>query len=354
MPYRKNVYILGAGASVQAGAPVLRNFLDRAQALYLDPKSALTDDDRGRLRQVFNWQKKMDLGRAHVEMDLDNLEDLFGLVDLQCQIGNSEASQVREALTFLIEKTLRLLVQREHRHLRAAGYLQFAKLVTRREQDPRTKVWWTPQKRQGARDAIITLNYDTVVEEALSLVDADVDYNIDDGIRENATPVLKLHGSINWRMCTERGCGRIIPISQEVPNVPCPAGGPHHKTTTLIVPPTWNKGSANGAIGRVWARAHHELVEAHRWIIIGYSAPPSDRFFQYLLGSARAENEHLEIVSVFNYARNEQEQAAIRGHYESLFTKSFVARRLHFELGEPFPTNMATIENLTWPRRTDG
>ncbi len=52
-----------------------------------------------------------------------------------------------------------------------------------------------------------------------------------------------------------------------------PAHGQQELNPPFIVPPTWDKGSSNKTIGKVWAVAHEELVEAHRWIIIGYSAP---------------------------------------------------------------------------------
>jgi hypothetical protein len=112
---------------------------------------------------------------------------------------------------------------------------------------------------------------------------------------------------------------------------------PHHEMGPFIVPPTWDKGSGNQAISEIWAAAHRELAQAHPWIIIGYSAPPSDRFFQYLLGSARAENEHLETVAGFNYAPEDAGKRAIQERYERLFTRSFVDRRLQFFLASKFP-----------------
>ena len=50
----------------------------------------------------------------------------------------------------------------------------------------------------------------------------------------------------------------------------------------LIVPPTWNK-TDNVEIVGVWNQAIKELSEAQNIIIIGYSLPKTDLFFQYLL-----------------------------------------------------------------------
>jgi hypothetical protein len=340
MPYRKNVYILGAGASAEAGAPVLRDFLDRAQGLYLDPRAPLAPEERDRFRKVFQYQKRMDLARAHVEMDLDNLEDLFGLVDLQCRIGNEQAKDVRECLTFLIQKTLMVTTRPDSQA--PQDYVQFAALAARRGQHQKGGSWRSDPKHQGARDSVVTLNYDTVFESALKEIELSPDYMLPDSPSGwERFPVLKLHGSINWLACTFTGCGHAM-VGRVKPAIRCPLGT-HHEMGPFIVPPTWDKGSGNKAISEIWAAAHKELVEAHRWIIIGYSAPPSDRFFQYLLGSARAENEHLETVAVFNYAKDEAGQRAIRERYERLFTKSFVDRRLQLFLTSRFPGSAMNV-----------
>jgi len=45
MAYEKNVFILGAGASVEAGIPVVNDFLARARQLLDNPQSRLDDED---------------------------------------------------------------------------------------------------------------------------------------------------------------------------------------------------------------------------------------------------------------------------------------------------------------------
>ena len=153
-------------------------------------------------------------------------------------------------------------------------------------------------------------------------------------------PVLKLHGSINWRLCKSTTCGQVVLDDTEKQTRQCPVLS-HHEMGPFIVLPTWDKGSGNEAIAKVWAAAHKQLVQGHRWIIIWYSAPPSDRFFQYLLGSALAEDKHLELVAVFNCAQDDAEQSSIRERYKRLFTRSFADRRLEFFLGEKFPSEAA-------------
>jgi hypothetical protein len=99
-----------------------------------------------------------------------------------------------------------------------------------------------------------------------------------------------------------------------------------HALEPVIVPPTWNKGSHEHQLENIWARARQELTEAHRWFIIGYSAPESDRFFQYLLASALAEvTSNLQEVIVINPGPGVEER------YRKLFTRSFDDRSLKFE-----------------------
>jgi hypothetical protein len=49
----RNVFILGAGFSAAAGAPVVRDFLDCARQFYDDPVSGLDEHEREHFKKVF-------------------------------------------------------------------------------------------------------------------------------------------------------------------------------------------------------------------------------------------------------------------------------------------------------------
>src|SRR5579859_7612425 len=94
-PYTdRNVYILGAGFSADANAPLLYNFLDKSRELLDDPSSGLDDLERSEFRTVFEFRRKVSQAREKVKIDLDNIEQLFGLVEMQQRL-NHDDSDVR-------------------------------------------------------------------------------------------------------------------------------------------------------------------------------------------------------------------------------------------------------------------
>lgn len=52
MLFHKNVFILGAGFSVDAGAPVMSNFLQKARQLLDNRESGLHDEDRKSFKRL--------------------------------------------------------------------------------------------------------------------------------------------------------------------------------------------------------------------------------------------------------------------------------------------------------------
>src|SRR5689334_12065685 len=78
------VFILGAGASKHAGVPMMAEFLDKARELY-------AADDIGAYRSDFErvFRVISGLQRVHSksELDLVNLESVFGAFDMQKLLG---------------------------------------------------------------------------------------------------------------------------------------------------------------------------------------------------------------------------------------------------------------------------
>src|SRR2546423_805473 len=97
---------MGAGTSAGAGAPVMSNFLDVARDQLLNPLSPIDPDFKADFERVFAYVYKLKRAQAHVEIDLGNIEDVFGLVDLECRLGKEEAISTRKALVRLIVETL--------------------------------------------------------------------------------------------------------------------------------------------------------------------------------------------------------------------------------------------------------
>jgi hypothetical protein len=303
------VFILGAGASFEAGAPLMSTFLDRAEDLR---RTGEVDDFAPDFDKVFSLIDTLQAVYAKSELDLNNIEALFGILEMASTvnrlygISEDQIGSYRDALIMVIVKTLERSIkyhfgggdfskpQPTDSYRRFVGLIQFLEEVFHEE------------------SSIITFNYDTGVDHALYSAGINVQYctnaNPGDGIR-----LLKLHGSTNWGSCSR--CHGIITydlpkfFTNHNSNVGNDgAYGRHLEVSThlsdiyhcekplnhvpVIVPPTWNKNSYHGALSNVWSAAARELSKARNIYVFGYSLPESDPFFRYLfalgtLGSSR-------------------------------------------------------------------
>lgn len=308
----KNVYILGAGFSAEGGAPLLRDFLQVAQRCFHDPKSGLGEEERKRFAGVFRHRQELAHVREAIEVDLENVEHLFGILDLEATIDASR-EPARDDLVYLILRTLELginwkaLLEGETAHAHLARAL-------------------APQ------DCVITFNYDLQLDVALRMGEHDSNYclRVPDAVlpAHHAPRLLKLHGSANWFQCTN--CAH---VAISAPSAPLdrflverfrePCNSCHHMGTLapIIVPPGWRKPGVNDLLIPVWQRAVAELRDAQRLAIVGYSMPESDIFFRYLLALG-IDLGSLDRVMVLDISEDVIER------YKTLFDEVFRTR--HF------------------------
>jgi hypothetical protein len=123
-------------------------------------------------------------------------------------------------------------------------------------------------------------------------------------------------------------------------------------TTRLIVPPTWNKEEYRDLLNSVWKSAANEIAAAQRLVIVGYSMPETDKFFQYLLALSLQNNRFLDQVVVVNNQQQHGDKIAklFKRHYER--HKAFYApegferwvrnREFLGQLGQVFPSREPT------------
>jgi NAD-dependent SIR2 family protein deacetylase len=116
-----------------------------------------------------------------------------------------------------------------------------------------------------AKDSIITLNYDLVLDRALQNRGLAAAYCLPDVLPLNTTAtqvkLLKLHGSGGWGWCSN--CSSVT-VFGEAPirkDQPPPCDRCARLTEVLMVPPTWNKGDYPKELDRVWKAAFEELKE---------------------------------------------------------------------------------------------
>lgn len=325
----RNVYVLGAGFSADAGAPLINNFLDLSHRLLLDPATELDDTERKQFGDVFRFRQEVAQAREKVVLDLDDIEQLFGLIEISERVRSS--SELRTSMQYLIVKTLQLATrgtQRPKIHFtaqpgaevlnrianghpgfsRVTGgvgdlfscdvYTFFAALVS----------GFLDSNRDHARraDSVITFNYDLVLEDALSRVGAVAEYGLTtppdypQRPREDTggVTVLKLHGSANWAVCKK--CeGSVVALDEKVTVNPsalrerlCPrCNTPSYHP--LLIPPSWDKSEYRDVTSNIWRRAVAELESATRIVVIGYSMPEMDAFFRYLITLSPSRNQNL-------------------------------------------------------------
>jgi len=301
----KTVLILGAGASRQAGGPLMSDFIDKAEELYRTKRVGEAEES---FKDVLNAVSELQGIHAKAYLNLDNFETLFGAIEMAMITGKlagrkrESIAELRNSIVTLIVKTLENTIRfpvTENHIYPPRPYNQLADQIVKLRQEA----------GENHRElTFITFNYDVALDYALSHNGSlgGPDYCLSEPPAFTRIPLLKLHGSINWGVCAE--CQKIVPWDFDRVRVSPPYYGNDHifdlgsnidreqhcgrplNRCPVIIPPTWNKTGYHQDLARVWSRASSELSTAENIFVIGYSLPETDSFFRYLyaLGSEGA------------------------------------------------------------------
>jgi NAD-dependent SIR2 family protein deacetylase len=304
----QTVFVLGAGASAQAGAPLMNTFIRVAQDIMRG--GTLSPNEQENFDLVFKARMLLQQAHSKSELNIRNIESLFGAFDMAALMGrlgnldHDEVSRLPNAVRYVIAKTIESCVKYEVNRggltLSPKPYDGFVEIVRGLHQ------------RGAGSVSIITFNYDVGLDYALHANSMPFEYRcgvpagVDFGKKLNlaAIDLLKLHGSLNWGRCEK--CQRICPwelkdffaanqwsplpkfettrtleIANRLSQRTCPVCGTSLSENPVIVPPTWNKGNAHVELSSVWRAAAEHLAEAENVCIIGYSLPITDEFFRY-------------------------------------------------------------------------
>jgi NAD-dependent SIR2 family protein deacetylase len=315
----KMVFILGAGASREAGCPVMADFLeiaDKIRYTTLFPTLAEPSNERysTAFSEVFSARSQLQSVHSKARLDLHNIESVFGAFEMAKRFRKGfgtlkfeDIQHLSDSMRRLIVRTLELTTKFAYSNgnlFAPSNYGEFARVVE--------------NARERTSVSIITFNYDVGLDTALTLRGIPIDYCL----KEQLDPtrylsVIKLHGSINWAWCNQ--CEematwdlgdfcKIYPPEQYVNLGPYFIGkdgylrmqigsfiqGLQHKCRVTIepdipaiVPPTWEKREYSEGFENMWAHAANHLSEAETIMVIGYSLPPTDEFFKtlYALGT---------------------------------------------------------------------
>jgi hypothetical protein len=301
----ETVLILGAGASKEAGAPIMRDFLDVADDLL---KGNHVEKARAEFDLVFRAINSLQAVHSKAQMDLQNIESVFAALEMARLVGkldglsSDEVQRLPEAMVCLIQATIEKKLSfpiKGGKPFPPSPFDKLAKIIQKLAPGNSAQV--------RKKFSIITFNYDLCVDVAFQRFGIPIDYGLEAEDKELGIKVSKLHGSLNWARCprckkiaawklgqylsnriwqsfgeSERGT---ISIASNLGDFPhCGAFG---ASGLYLVPPTWNKAQHHEQLQSVWSSAAAELADAENIFVCGYSLPDTDHFFPYLyaLGS---------------------------------------------------------------------
>lgn len=306
----KVVFILGAGFSKPAGAPLVDGFLKEARDIYANENDSLEKNEKDFFSKVFKYHGDLAKARTRTKFDIDNIEDFFSILDINIASSKESAlKEIRKALVYVIIKTLEQLIDQDRYSL----YYKFLQdLCGLQEQ---------------YQYSFITFNYDLILERSLENGACSYNYCLHPDefpIESIQKKILKLHGSSNWLFCSQ--CSKITILNQKalgnLYSQKCNSCG--LGVVPLLIPPTWNKRFDSVFIENVWHFAFEELRQANRIIIIGYSLPPTDIYFRDFLTLCLKDSDPLKRIVVIDPNKS------IKERYESFFETDFSRRYLNF------------------------
>jgi hypothetical protein len=312
-----NVYVFGAGFSRARGLPLIANFMFdlRDAHEWLLSQGRITEADS--VQRVLQFRLHSAPASYRVQIDLENIEELFSLA---AAIDSSLTGDICVAVAATLDycaathsvPITRYRLERDRVALPAClvnNVVHHGAAPSAIEVQAPTYQYLlagllgqlnTP--RASVTNSLISFNYDTVIEDALTDLETPFSYGFGDrsvivsAVRlalDNESPLrlLKLHGSTNWAYPGVRG-GRLT-IFDSYDSVRAA------KFVPQLVPPTWRK-SFDRPLTHIWQEALLQISRATRLVIIGFSMPPTDLHFKYLLGAGLRENISLRQIIFVN------------------------------------------------------
>ncbi len=269
-----DLYLFGAGASAAEGAPATRDLFPMAYrdlGPRFDPRVAEVWEF---LEAVF--QRPVDGPDAF--QHLPSLDEVISLVDWSLHVDQGLGPEydphrlyrIRQALEHLVCSVLDAV--RDRRRPADGPHARFARALA---------------ARSPGSYALLSLNYDTLLDDALRAAGLSPDYGLEPGESPAGPLLLKLHGSLNWVHCP--ACDQIAVLREQVAHLlPRSAGLAcgrcgSRRLAGVVISPTWLKRYSPGRLTRVFEHALEAVRRARRIVIIGYSMPPADVAVHHLL-----------------------------------------------------------------------
>lgn len=343
----KTVYIVGAGFSVEAGAPTQDKLLSEAIRLHNEnPKNYNLERF-----SIFKDFLINQLGHTENQLHEVELEDIFTPLD-RCLtessqfrgIGLDKIMEVRESVFHVIGRTIQLVLEETSK---SKSYIdKFASYLTnessgRAEHKYRTfdpvsviSTNWDILLDNSIHKAIVNDHHNAVVDYCCYISSRDEsDESIKPGLEKLGqggfnVKLLKLHGSLNWLQCPR--CMRLYARFSRKDGVidyehrescrHCDKNFPeekkNHLLTSNLIMPTYIKDLSNPQYKVIWQNAGIEIAEADKLVFIGYSLPNADFEMRQLLSRMTRKNAKIEIV---DFCKNQKGKDLIEKHWAKFF-----------------------------------
>jgi hypothetical protein len=313
----KITYILGAGFSAPAGLPLMNNFILKAKDIYYsDPvkyeyflKIFNKVDDLSKIKNVF-------------KADLYNIEEVLSIFETDSFLYRNTSfkndfiqfiSDVIEYYTFDdLNITFNNKIGNYHgfvlgedpiKQVYASFLCSLLKIRIRRLETVNEVIFDLERIPQhDFKYSIITLNYDTILENCLDSIlnryKSILDFQLytDKYDSEWTYPhLIKLHGCVKNKN---------------------------------IIPPTWAK-NLSPQIEKMWRNAFNIIKDSTQLRIIGYSLPITDSNVRYLLKSAILKNNSLKKIDILcldnqsNHNKNRYDEFIDFNYYDFINIDSF-------------------------------
>ncbi|MBM4257125.1 MAG: hypothetical protein FJ147_14650 [Deltaproteobacteria bacterium] len=327
-----NVYILGAGFSCDAGLPVVKDFLNRMR----DSIDWLHENNRGEearaVERIIQFRLEAAAAAYRAYLNIEHIEELFSLAsawkgnELTEQMTTAIAATLDYAKLTFPEPSFRLLIDSPPAEVPKPWQQITGDDTVPRNQSPHRSPYRVPYYHLYAgllsgklchptpdmENTVITFNYDTLLEDGLTDIDVPFDYHLPSSDKSmnsqtettSGRPlplrVLKLHGSMNWGTQKDKKTDHLT-IYKNYSQLR------EQGAEVVLIPPTWRK-VFGGALTSIWDAALEALSSATRIVLIGFSIPPTDMHFKYLLAAGLCNNVSLRQIEIINPAAQSAEK----------------------------------------------
>lgn len=321
----KTVFVLGAGFSVEAGAPMQENIMGEIFRIHSKNAQKYSENDFILFENLLTKQ----LFYKESQFEKIQLEDLFTPLD-RCLADNinfrdlslHEILKTRQAIFNIIGTTMRILLEENPNK---KNYIdQFADYLVNESSKRIDKKYRTVDPV-----SVISTNWDILLDTSIyntirqkhpenavvdyccyiSSLDED-DETVKPGLEKIGAggfnvKLLKIHGSLNWLQCSRcmrlyAGFNQKIALRNDKTCRHCNknfhSDNPVNLLISNLIMPTFIKDLSNPQYKLIWQNAGIELSEADKIVFIGYSLPSADFEMRQLLSRMVRKEAKIEVV----------------------------------------------------------